>query len=106
MQDRLAREEGAVTLSTIYRAARGTHLDLDRFFADLSAHKHGARVTRDVVSADDSGVTGTPAFFINGRRYTGAYDPDSLTTQVQQALEAGGLAENEDGATDLDPLNP
>jgi Na+/H+ antiporter NhaA len=106
MQDRLAREEGALTLSTIYRAARGTQLDLDRFFADLSAHKHGARVARDVVSADESGVTGIPAFFINGRRYTGAYDPDSLTTQVQQALEAGGLAEKEDGATDLGPLNP
>jgi protein-disulfide isomerase len=105
MQDRLAREEGPVTLSTIYRAARGTHLDLDRFFADLSAHKHDARVARDVVSADESGVTGTPAFFINGERYTGPYDPNSLTTQVQQALEAHEPAPNIDAANGLDPMS-
>jgi Na+/H+ antiporter NhaA len=104
MQDKLIREEGPVTLSTIYRAARDTHLDLDLFFADLSAHKYGARVARDVVSADESGVTGTPAFFVNGERYTGAYDPDSLTTEVQQTLEVGEAAENGD-ATDLEPQN-
>jgi Na+/H+ antiporter NhaA len=105
MQEKLAREEGPVTLSTVYRAARGIHLDLDLFFADLSAHKHEARVARDVVSADESGVTGTPAFFINGERYTGPYDPDSLTTQVQQALEAQEPAPNIDAATDLDPMS-
>jgi hypothetical protein len=92
-------------LSTIYRAARGIHLDLDVFFADLSAHKHEARVARDVVSADESGVTGTPAFFIDGKRYTGPYDPDSLTTQVHQALDAQEPAPTEAAATLRDPMS-
>jgi protein-disulfide isomerase len=104
MQNKLAREKSPVTLSTIYRAARGIHLDLDVFFADLSAHKHEARVARDVVSADESGVTGTPAFFIDGKRYTGPYDPDSLTTQVHQALEAQEPAP-EAAATHRDPMS-
>jgi protein-disulfide isomerase len=38
-----------------------------------------------VVSADASGVTGTPAFFINGKRHEGAYDVDNLSAAVQAA---------------------
>ena len=37
------------------------------------------RVAEDVASADASGVSGTPTFFINGRRHHGAYDIDTLT---------------------------
>ena len=36
------------------------------------------RVEADVDSADDSGVRGTPTFFVNGRRRTGAYDIDTF----------------------------
>ena len=36
------------------------------------------RVADDVDSADLSGVSGTPTFFINGRRHYGAYDIDTL----------------------------
>jgi protein-disulfide isomerase len=35
-----------------------------------------------VDSADASGVSGTPTFFINGRRHYGAYDIDSLTSAI------------------------
>ncbi len=37
------------------------------------------RVAEDVASADESGVSGTPTFFINGRRHYGVYDIDALT---------------------------
>ena len=43
------------------------------------------RVAEDVPSADESGVAGTPTFFINGRRHSGAYDIDTLTTAVRRA---------------------
>jgi protein-disulfide isomerase len=38
-----------------------------------------------VASADASGVTGTPAFFINGRRHEGAYDVDTLSAAVRSS---------------------
>jgi protein-disulfide isomerase len=38
-----------------------------------------------VASADASGVAGTPSFFINGRRYEGAYDVQTLTAAVTAA---------------------
>ena len=40
------------------------------------------RVSEDVASADESGVSGTPTFFINGRRHYGVYDIDTLTEAV------------------------
>jgi predicted DsbA family dithiol-disulfide isomerase len=43
------------------------------------------KVIYDVDSADLSGVSGTPKFFINGRRHYGAYDIDALSTAVRAA---------------------
>jgi protein-disulfide isomerase len=42
-------------------------------------------VAEDVDSADLSGVTGTPTFFVNGRRHYGAYDIDALSAAVRIA---------------------
>ena len=43
------------------------------------------RIARDLASAEASGATGTPTFFVNGERHFGAYDAGSLV----EALEAG-----------------
>jgi Na+/H+ antiporter NhaA len=105
MQEKLGREQGAVTLGGIYEAARDTHLKLDQFFTDLGTHAHRGRVARDIVSADESGVTGTPAFFINGERYMGAYDVASLTAHVGHALGTADIADDGDPAAYLDPVS-
>ena len=47
---------------------------------------YAPRVSRDVASADESGVSGTPTFFINGRRHQGAYDIATLSAEVRAAL--------------------
>ena len=44
-----------------------------------------ARVAEDVDSADLSNVSGTPTFFVNGRRHYGAYDIAGLSTAVARA---------------------
>ncbi len=38
-----------------------------------------------MASADESGVSGTPTFFINGRRHYGVYDLGTLTEAVGAA---------------------
>ena len=48
-------------------------------------HAGAARVAEDVDSADLSNVSGTPTFFVNGRRHYGAYDIDTLTQVVRVA---------------------
>ncbi|HEX5449917.1 MAG TPA: Na+/H+ antiporter NhaA [Gaiellaceae bacterium] len=60
-------------------------LDVDRFADDLREHEGAARVAEDVDSADLSGVSGTPTFFINGKRHSGAYDIDALSDAVKAA---------------------
>lgn len=70
------------------RHAADLGLDVVRFIEDLASQRHRSRVQRDVDSADDSGVTGIPTFFLNGRRHHGAYDITSLTTLLRQELAA------------------
>jgi len=60
-------------------------LDLERFTTDLREHVGAAKVAEDVDSADLSGVSGTPTFFVNGRRHYGAYDIASLSEAVRAA---------------------
>jgi protein-disulfide isomerase len=50
--------------------------------------REGARaapIAANVDSADLSGVSGTPNFFINGRRHLGAYDIETLSAAVRTA---------------------
>jgi protein-disulfide isomerase len=42
-------------------------------------------VAQDVQSADLSGVSGTPTFFVNGQRHYGAYDVAGLTEAINLA---------------------
>jgi Na+/H+ antiporter NhaA len=60
-------------------------LDLERFRDDLREQAGASRVEEDVDSADRSGVTGTPTFFINERRHDGAYDVGTLSAAVRAA---------------------
>jgi protein-disulfide isomerase len=66
-----------------YAARQG--LDVDRFTNDLREHAGAGRVAEDVDSADLSGVSGTPTFFINGTRHYGAYDIATLSAAVRAA---------------------
>jgi len=60
-------------------------LDVDRFSEELREHTGAPEIAEDVDSADLSGVSGTPTFFINGQRHYGAYDIQSLTKAVRTA---------------------
>jgi protein-disulfide isomerase len=51
-------------------------------------------VADDVDGADLSGVSGTPTFFINGRRHYGAYDIASLSAAVRAAGARATLVEH------------
>jgi Na+/H+ antiporter NhaA len=85
MHDQLLDHQGDLTRGDLRSYAERLGLDLERFDDDLQRHAHAALVEEDVDSADSSGVTGTPTFFINGRRHDGAYDVDTLSAAVRAA---------------------
>jgi Na+/H+ antiporter NhaA len=91
MYDALLAHQDELTPQDIGRHAEELGLDVERFWDELRRHEHAPRVVEDVASADASGVSGTPTFFINGRRYQGAYDIDTLTEAVRAASNRARL---------------
>ncbi|MGH8952023.1 MAG: Na+/H+ antiporter NhaA [Acidimicrobiia bacterium] len=86
MHDLLFAHQDALEVSDMIGYAHDLGLDVDQFADDLSSRRLSMRVARDLVNADESGVAGTPTFFINGRRHYGSYDVASLTAALR--LEA------------------
>jgi Na+/H+ antiporter NhaA len=85
MHDQLLSHQGALNAEDLTEYAGDLGLDAERFAADLARHAGTTRIAEDLNSADLSGVSGTPTFFINGRRHHGAYDLGTLTDAVRVA---------------------
>lgn len=62
--------------------AQRLNLDMDRFVADMESDKVQKRVKEDFWSGVQSGVNGTPTFFINGHRHDYWYDYDLLREAI------------------------
>jgi Na+/H+ antiporter NhaA len=92
MHDLLFEHQDALRPDDLVGYAELLGLDAQSFAADLWAHTGAARVADDVDSADLSGVSGTPTFFVNGRRHHGAYDIEALSTAVRVAGARATLA--------------
>lgn len=71
LQPKLSRE-------VMLEVGRDLGLDAERMAIEIDSGAHRDRVGRDVASAEASGATGTPTFFVNGKRFFGAYDASSL----------------------------
>jgi Na+/H+ antiporter NhaA len=85
MHDTLMDHQGALSARDLIGYARSLDLDADQFGRDLRAHVGAARVAEDVESADLATVSGTPTFFINGKRHYGAFDLATLKDAVKAA---------------------
>jgi protein-disulfide isomerase len=85
MHDRFFDHQDQLHVRDLIRHAEALGLDVERFTADLHRHVGAARVAEDLDTADLSGVTGTPTFFINGKRHYGAYDIETLSAAVRAA---------------------
>ncbi|MGW2958917.1 Na+/H+ antiporter NhaA [Streptomyces sp. NPDC001220] len=93
MHDLLLARQDALGARDLLRHAQEIGLDVERFRRDLEQHRGAPRVAEDVDSADLSSVSGTPTFFINGRRHQGAYDIQTLAAAVDYARQRA-LAEH------------
>jgi Na+/H+ antiporter NhaA len=92
MHDLLFAHQDALRATDLVAYAEQLGLDVERFRGDLSEHAGATRVAEDVDSADLSGVSGTPTFFVNGRRHYGAYDIAALSAAVRAAGTRATLA--------------
>jgi Na+/H+ antiporter NhaA len=92
MYDLLLADQSALTEEDLVARAEQLKLDVGRFREDLMHHVGAARIAEDVDGADLSSVTGTPTFFVNGRRHHGAYDVETLSRAVRAARARAAIA--------------
>jgi Na+/H+ antiporter NhaA len=85
MHDLLLEHQDALAPEDLVGYAEELGLDAERFEEDLRTRAGARRVAEDVDSADVSGVSGTPTFFVNGLRHYGAYDVATLSAAVKAA---------------------
>jgi protein-disulfide isomerase len=63
-------------------------LDASKFNACVDGHQSKAEVDKDLAEGNAAGVTGTPAFFINGRSLEGAQPFDAFKRVIDEELAA------------------
>ena len=78
--------------STAYtRFAAQLNLDTDAFDACMADRRHLPAVQDDYNAARSYGITGTPAFFINGRPIIGAQPFGDFAGMIAEELQAKGV---------------
>jgi Na+/H+ antiporter NhaA len=92
MHDLLLARQDSLGFDDVVGYAEQLGLDVELFANELRAHAGAGRVAEDVDGADLSGVSGTPTFFVNGRRHYGAYDIATLSAAVHAAGARATLA--------------
>jgi Na+/H+ antiporter NhaA len=85
MHDLLLEHQDALAFPDLMGYAGQLGLDVERFEEDLRTRAGAGRIAEDVDSADLSGVSGTPTFFVNSLRHYGAYDIATLSAAVKAA---------------------
>ena len=84
MHDILFEHQDALAPDDLAGYADVLGLDVARFVEDLRTHRFSSRVRRDFLSGVRSGVNGTPTFFMNGLRYDGPRDFDTMLSVIEE----------------------
>ncbi len=89
MHDKIFAEQRAMSPAKYEQWAQEIGLDVEKFKKDLASAGVKKRIDADKRDAASLGVTGTPAFFVNGRYLSGAQPFDSFKRLIDEALKKG-----------------
>ena len=90
MHELLFTRQDELELEDLAGYAADLGLDVEEFLRDLDDERLAARIRRDLVSADASGVRGTPTFFVGEERHLGAHDARSLIEALERSVAGRG----------------
>ena len=85
MHDYLFEHQDALDDTHLAQYAIDLNLDLPRFEQDFDDPAIIEHIREDVLSGIQSGVNGTPTFFINGVRHDGSFDLDTMLAAIEDA---------------------
>lgn len=86
MHDLIYENQDALEYEDLAQYATVLRLDVRRFIQEMQANVHEPRIREDFQSGIRAGVNGTPTFFINGERFDGVPDFDSLLAALTQSI--------------------
>jgi len=90
--DRLFAEQPRFAQDRLIAYAVDVGLDGEKFARCLSERRFAADVSADLAQARALGLSGTPAFLINGRVVMGAQPIEAFRSAIDAALQRGPVA--------------
>ncbi len=90
MHKQLFANQKALTVAELKQHAAAVGLDKAKFDECLDSGKNKALVEADTKAGSDVGVSGTPAFFINGKLISGAQPASEFEKIIDAELKKGG----------------
>lgn len=76
-----------ISVSNLIKWAKDIKLDSSKFEECLDAARYTAEIKKDAADGVTAGVSGTPAFFINGRKIVGAMPFSTFKTMIDEELK-------------------
>jgi protein-disulfide isomerase len=92
MHDKLFANQQKLAVADLKQHATDLGLKAEEFNQCLDSGKKEAEWKKDMDEAATYGITGTPAFFINGRLISGAQPLEAFTTIIDEELDLKGIA--------------
>ena len=86
MHDSLFAHQAQLTPGQLPQLAGELGVDGARFGQELAEGRYRERIEAQAAEGKSLGARGTPSFFINGERYEGDSDQESLTAAVERYL--------------------
>ena len=89
--DRLFDQQDAIATANFADHAKALGLEVTTFQTCVDGRKYQEKVERNYAAGVKAGVSGTPAFFINGRPLSGAQPFEAFKVVIDEELERLGL---------------
>ena len=87
MHDLIFENQQSMSEQAYVSYAEQLDLNVDQFKADMASPEVKARIDADAREAGALGVTGTPAFFINGKHMSGAQPFPAFKNVIDEELK-------------------
>jgi protein-disulfide isomerase len=91
LHDKMFENQAKLSVADLKQFAKDAGLDASAFDQCLDSGKKSAEWTEDVKDGERYGVTGTPAFFVNGRLLGGAASFEKLAEVIDDELARKGV---------------
>jgi protein-disulfide isomerase len=86
MHDYLFEHQDALDDLHLSSYAKKMNLDIDRFRKEMLGHVYASLIDNSIKIGINSGVGGTPTFFVNNIRYDDSWDLETFSNNLQKSL--------------------